>query len=71
MATTISRSPVANTLAAIGEGATWIDGAVRGFGAGAGNTATEVLAAVLDRLDTIPDSTSTADGHPRKNSYRQ
>lgn len=41
---------VANTLAAIEEGATWIDGAVRGFGAGAGNTATEVLAAVLDRI---------------------
>src|SRR5258708_1694925 len=41
---------VANTLAAIEEGATWIDGAVRGFGAGAGNTATEVLAVVLDRI---------------------
>jgi len=45
---------VANTLAAIGEGATWIDGAVRGFGAGAGNTATEVLAAVLDRIGHNP-----------------
>ncbi|MEA2678674.1 MAG: 4-hydroxy 2-oxovalerate aldolase [Candidatus Binataceae bacterium] len=45
---------VANTLAAIGEGATWIDGAVRGFGAGAGNTATEVLAAVLDRIGRNP-----------------
>ncbi|MBV8138190.1 MAG: 4-hydroxy-2-oxovalerate aldolase [Deltaproteobacteria bacterium] len=45
---------VANTLAAIEEGATWIDGAVRGFGAGAGNTATEVLAAVLDRIGCNP-----------------
>jgi 4-hydroxy 2-oxovalerate aldolase len=45
---------VANTLAAIEEGATWIDGAVRGFGAGAGNTATEVLAAVLDRIGRNP-----------------
>ena len=45
---------VANTLAAIEEGATWIDAAARGFGAGAGNTATEVLAAVLDRLGKNP-----------------
>ena len=45
---------VANTLAAIEEGATWIDCAVRGFGAGAGNTATEVLAAVLDRIGRNP-----------------
>ena len=45
---------VANTLAAIEEGATWIDAAVRGFGAGAGNTATEVLAAVLDRIGRNP-----------------
>src|SRR5262249_39107621 len=45
---------VANTLAAIEEGATWIDGAVRGFGAGAGNTAPEVVAAVLDRIGRNP-----------------
>lgn len=45
---------VANTLVAIEEGATWIDAAVRGFGAGAGNTATEVLAAVLDRMGRNP-----------------
>ncbi len=45
---------VANTLAAIEEGATWIDAAARGFGAGAGNTATEVLAAVLERLGKNP-----------------
>ena len=45
---------VANTLIAIEEGATWIDSAVRGFGAGAGNTATEVLAAVLDKLGLNP-----------------
>jgi 4-hydroxy 2-oxovalerate aldolase len=45
---------VANTLVAIEEGATWIDSATRGFGAGAGNTATEVLAAVLDRIGKNP-----------------
>ncbi|PIC70303.1 4-hydroxy-2-oxovalerate aldolase [Sporosarcina sp. P16b] len=41
---------VANTLAAIEGGATRIDGAVRCLGAGAGNTQTEVLLAVLDRM---------------------
>ncbi|EGQ25702.1 4-hydroxy-2-oxovalerate aldolase [Mammaliicoccus sciuri] len=41
---------VANTLAAIEEGATRIDGAVRCLGAGAGNTQTEVLLAVMDRM---------------------
>jgi len=41
---------LANTLVAIREGATRIDGSVRCLGAGAGNTQTEVLVAVLDRL---------------------
>ncbi|WJQ78936.1 4-hydroxy-2-oxovalerate aldolase [Brevibacillus brevis] len=41
---------MANTLVAIQEGATWIDGSVRCLGAGAGNTQTEVLLAVLDRM---------------------
>lgn len=41
---------VANTLAAIEEGATRIDGSVRCLGAGAGNTQTEVVIAVLARL---------------------
>lgn len=41
---------MANTLAAIQEGATWIDGSVRCLGAGAGNTQTEVLVAVLEKL---------------------
>ncbi|MGM7702873.1 4-hydroxy-2-oxovalerate aldolase [Pseudalkalibacillus sp. Hm43] len=41
---------MANSIAAIEEGATWIDGSVRCLGAGAGNTQTEVLVAVLDRL---------------------
>lgn len=41
---------MANTLAAIGEGATRIDGSIRCLGAGAGNTQTEVLVAVCERL---------------------
>lgn len=41
---------MANTLAAIQEGAAWIDGSVRCLGAGAGNTQTEVLIAVLERM---------------------
>ncbi|MEB2631184.1 4-hydroxy-2-oxovalerate aldolase [Peribacillus frigoritolerans] len=41
---------VANSLVAIEEGATRIDGSVRCLGAGAGNTQTEALLAVLDRM---------------------
>lgn len=41
---------MANTLVAIEEGATRIDGSIRCLGAGAGNTQTEVLVGVLDRL---------------------
>jgi 4-hydroxy 2-oxovalerate aldolase len=41
---------MANTLAAIEEGATRIDGSVRCLGAGAGNTQTEVLVAACERL---------------------
>jgi len=39
-----------NTLAAIEHGATRIDGSVRCLGAGAGNTQTEVLIAVLEKM---------------------
>lgn len=41
---------VANTLAAIEAGATFVDGSARAMGAGAGNTQTEVLVAVLNKL---------------------
>jgi 4-hydroxy 2-oxovalerate aldolase len=40
---------VANTLAAMEEGATRVDGSTCGLGAGAGNTQTEVLVAVLKK----------------------
>jgi len=41
---------IANSLAAIEEGAEYIDATCRGLGAGAGNTQIEVLCAVLQRL---------------------
>jgi len=41
---------MANSIAAIKAGATRIDGSVRCFGAGAGNTQTEALVAVCDRM---------------------
>ncbi|WP_028309674.1 4-hydroxy-2-oxovalerate aldolase [Desulfitibacter alkalitolerans] len=41
---------LANTLAAIEAGADMVDGTCKGLGAGAGNTQTEVLVAVLDKL---------------------
>lgn len=42
---------MANSLAAIDAGATYIDGSLRALGAGSGNTQTEALIAVLNRLD--------------------
>lgn len=44
---------VANTVAAIRAGATQVDGCTRALGAGAGNTPTEVLVAVLDKLGIV------------------
>jgi 4-hydroxy-2-oxovalerate aldolase len=41
---------VANTVAAIEEGSTRVDGSTCGLGAGAGNTPTEALVAVLNKL---------------------
>ena len=41
---------MANSVAAIKAGATRIDGSVRCFGAGAGNTQTEALVAVCERM---------------------
>ncbi|WP_016838141.1 4-hydroxy-2-oxovalerate aldolase [Ureibacillus thermosphaericus] len=41
---------LANTIAAVEAGATYIDGSMRALGAGAGNTQTEVMVAVLEKL---------------------
>jgi 4-hydroxy 2-oxovalerate aldolase len=41
---------IGNTVAAVESGTAQIDGCLRGLGAGAGNAATELLAAVLDRM---------------------
>lgn len=41
---------VANSIAAVQEGAAYVDVTCRGLGAGAGNCQAEVLAAVLDRM---------------------
>lgn len=41
---------IGNSLAALEEGALHLDGSLRGMGAGAGNSPTELLALVLDRL---------------------
>jgi 4-hydroxy 2-oxovalerate aldolase len=41
---------IGNTIAAIEEGATVVDGTLGGVGAGAGNAPTEVLVAVLDKM---------------------
>jgi len=41
---------VGNSVAAIEEGARWLDACTCGLGAGSGNTPTEVIAAVLDKL---------------------
>lgn len=41
---------MANTVAAVEAGATYVDGSLRALGAGSGNTQTEVMVAVLERL---------------------
>lgn len=41
---------IANSITAVENGATILDGTARGFGAGAGNTQLEVLVAVLEKL---------------------
>ena len=42
---------MANSIAAVNAGAAYIDGTLRGLGAGAGNTQIEVLAGVLQRMN--------------------
>jgi 4-hydroxy 2-oxovalerate aldolase len=45
---------IGNTLAAVEAGADQVDGTLRGLGAGAGNAATELIAAALDKLGLNP-----------------
>jgi 4-hydroxy 2-oxovalerate aldolase len=45
---------IGNALAAVDNGATYLDGSLRGLGAGAGNAQTEVLAAALERAGHDP-----------------
>lgn len=45
---------IGNSLAALDAGADQLDGSLRGLGAGAGNAATELLAAVLDKRGQNP-----------------
>lgn len=45
---------IGNTIAAIEAGADQVDGTLRGLGAGAGNAATELIAATLDKLGINP-----------------
>ncbi|MEU4511166.1 4-hydroxy-2-oxovalerate aldolase [Nonomuraea wenchangensis] len=45
---------IGNALAAVDNGATYIDGSLRGLGASAGNAQTEVLAAALERAGHDP-----------------
>ena len=45
---------IGNSLAALEAGADQLDGCLRGLGAGAGNAPTELLAAVLDKLNLNP-----------------
>jgi len=54
---------IANSLAAIDAGATWIDCCTCGLGAGAGNTPTEIFVAVCDRagIETGVDTVALMD----------
>lgn len=42
---------IGNSIAAVKAGATIIDGTIKGFGAGAGNTPIEIIAAILVKMD--------------------
>lgn len=46
---------IGNSIAAYEAGATYIDGTLRGLGAGAGNAQTEILAAVFDKMKVATD----------------
>ena len=46
---------LANSIAAVDAGATHLDTCLRGFGAGGGNTPTELMAAVLERMEHKTD----------------
>ncbi|SDB81600.1 4-hydroxy 2-oxovalerate aldolase [Raineyella antarctica] len=44
---------IGNVLAGVENGATWVDGSLRGLGASAGNAQTEVMAATLERAGWV------------------
>ena len=64
--TTTSASAVGNALAAAEAGATYIDGSLRGLGAGAGNAQTEVLAAAFERAGYAIDADLFATARHRR-----
>ncbi len=55
---------LANTILAVRAGAVQVDGSTRRFGAGAGNTSTEAMAAVFDRWGSARASTCAGSSTP-------
>ena len=62
---------VANSLAAIAAGASFIDATVGGIGRGAGNTQMEILLSVLQKNNLFPDSSNSLHRILDLNEYLQ